>query len=74
MVSFPAGPLEVYPLDLDRSRRQKGGTCFNRPGAEGGVEAVVDARSENRPGLKRFDAGEDVVVAFHPEAAEALTE
>jgi spermidine/putrescine transport system ATP-binding protein len=36
--------------------------------------AIVDARSENRPGLKRFEAGEDVIVAFHPEAAEALTE
>ena len=36
--------------------------------------AVVDARSENRPGLKRFEAGENVIVAFHPESAEALTE
>ena len=36
--------------------------------------AVIDARSENRPGVPRFEAGDDVVVAFHPESAEALTE
>jgi spermidine/putrescine transport system ATP-binding protein len=35
---------------------------------------LVDARAENRPGLKRFTVGEHVVAAFHPQAAEALTE
>jgi spermidine/putrescine transport system ATP-binding protein len=35
---------------------------------------VVDAREENRPGRKRFNEGEAVVAAFHPESAEALTE
>ena len=36
--------------------------------------AVIDAREENRPGRKRFTAGDGVVIAFHAEAAEALTE
>jgi spermidine/putrescine transport system ATP-binding protein len=35
---------------------------------------VVEARVENRPGLRRFDEGERVVLAFHHDAAEALTE
>lgn len=35
---------------------------------------VVDAREENRPGRKRFETGESVIAAFHPESAQALTE
>ncbi|RPI24286.1 MAG: ABC transporter ATP-binding protein [Actinobacteria bacterium] len=39
-----------------------------------GVGSVVDARVENIPGLRRCEVDEAVVVSFHPEAAEALTE
>lgn len=35
---------------------------------------VVDAREENRPGRPRFEEGAPIIAAFHPEAAEALTE
>jgi spermidine/putrescine transport system ATP-binding protein len=38
------------------------------PGGE-----VIDARLENIPSLRRWKAGEEVVVSFHREAAEALT-
>jgi spermidine/putrescine transport system ATP-binding protein len=39
-----------------------------------GVGSLVDARIENVPGLRRCDVDEKVVVSFHPDAAEALTE
>ncbi len=35
---------------------------------------IVDVMAENRPGLARYSEGEQVVLDFHPEAAEALTE
>ena len=35
---------------------------------------VVDAREENRPGRPRFEEGAPIIAAFHPDAAEALTE
>ena len=35
---------------------------------------LVDARIENVPGLVRFSVDDTVVVSFHPEAVEALTE
>ncbi len=38
------------------------------PGGE-----VIDARLENIPSLRRWTAGEEVVLSFHREAAEALT-
>ena len=36
--------------------------------------AIVDVMVENRPGVKRYREGDAVVLDFHPEAAEALTE
>jgi spermidine/putrescine transport system ATP-binding protein len=39
-----------------------------------GTNGLVDARIENVPGLRRCEVDESVVVSFHPEAAEALTE
>lgn len=38
------------------------------PGGE-----VIDARLENIPSLRRWTAGDEVIVSFHREAAEALT-
>lgn len=35
---------------------------------------IVDVMVENRPGMLRWDNGDQVVLDFHPEAAEALTE
>ncbi|MGB9358913.1 MAG: ABC transporter ATP-binding protein [Acidimicrobiia bacterium] len=35
--------------------------------------AVIDARLENIPSLRRWTAGDEVTVSFHREAAEALT-
>ncbi len=35
---------------------------------------IVDVMVENRPGLQRWDQGDQVILDFHPEAAEALTE
>ncbi|HEX6221146.1 MAG TPA: ABC transporter ATP-binding protein [Acidimicrobiia bacterium] len=35
---------------------------------------VVDVMVENRPGVPRWSEGDEVVLDFHPEAAEALTE
>jgi len=35
---------------------------------------IVDVMVENRPGIIRYAAGDQVVLDFHPEAAEALTE
>jgi spermidine/putrescine transport system ATP-binding protein len=35
---------------------------------------IVDVMVENRPGMRRFGEGDQVVLDFHPEAAEALTE
>jgi spermidine/putrescine transport system ATP-binding protein len=39
-----------------------------------GTGDLVDARVENVPSQKRHETGEQIVIAFHPEAAEALTE
>jgi spermidine/putrescine transport system ATP-binding protein len=39
-----------------------------------GTGDLVDARVENVPSQKRHEAGDQIVMAFHPEAAEALTE
>lgn len=35
---------------------------------------IVDVMVENRPGITRYAEGDQVVLDFHPEAAEALTE
>ena len=35
---------------------------------------LLDVRVENRPSLQRFSPGEEVVLEFHAQAAEALTE
>lgn len=35
--------------------------------------AIIDVMVENRPGITRYAEGEEVVLDFHPEAAEALT-
>lgn len=35
---------------------------------------VIDVMVENRPGVTRWNEGDRVVLDFHPEAAEALTE
>ncbi len=39
-----------------------------------GTGDLIDARVENVPSQARYDAGDQIVIAFHPEAAEALTE
>jgi spermidine/putrescine transport system ATP-binding protein len=39
-----------------------------------GIGHALDVRVENLPRARRWDEGEAVVVDFHPEAAEALTE
>lgn len=35
---------------------------------------IVDVMVENRPGMDRWNEGDHVVLDFHPQAAEALTE
>jgi ABC-type Fe3+/spermidine/putrescine transport system ATPase subunit len=37
-------------------------------------EVIVDVMVENRPGITRWGEGDEVLLDFHPEAAEALTE
>ena len=39
-----------------------------------GLAEVVECRVENVPRLKRWDVGDRVLMGFHPQAAEALTE
>ena len=39
-----------------------------------GTGDLIDARVENVPSQARYEAGDQIVIAFHPEAAEALTE
>jgi spermidine/putrescine transport system ATP-binding protein len=36
--------------------------------------STIDVRQENTPGIRRFEAGDQVVVAFDPAAAEAIAE
>lgn len=37
-----------------------------------GTSGSFDVSVENKPGIRRWDVGDDVVVDFHPEAAAAL--
>jgi spermidine/putrescine transport system ATP-binding protein len=39
-----------------------------------GTGDLIDARVENVPSQQRYEAGDEIVISFHPEAAEALTE
>ncbi len=41
---------------------------------EGGVGCIVDCRVENIPRLKVWDVGDEPVLSFHAQAAEALSE
>ncbi|MDQ3783055.1 MAG: ABC transporter ATP-binding protein [Actinomycetota bacterium] len=41
---------------------------------EAGVGTIVDCRVENIPRLKTWSVGEEAVVSFHPQSAEALSE
>jgi spermidine/putrescine transport system ATP-binding protein len=41
---------------------------------EGGVGCIVDCRVENIPMLEVWQVGDEPVLSFHPEAAEALSE
>jgi spermidine/putrescine transport system ATP-binding protein len=41
---------------------------------EGGVGCIVDCRVENIPRLEVWDVGDEPVLSFHPQAAEALAE
>jgi spermidine/putrescine transport system ATP-binding protein len=39
-----------------------------------GTGDLIDARVENVPSQERYDRDDPIVISFHPEAAEALTE